>query len=535
MRKSQYLLFLTLPLLLAVILQHAGNVPLLTELPPPGNSPTPAIQQSIITVDQAFADHWHQHDCTPAEPAQQLQVLRRLSLALCGTSPSLEEVRRFLDDPAEDRLARWTDAALRSPRFAYYFADRLARCLTGVEQGQLIIFRRDRLRDWLARQLLDDVPWPDMVRSLVAADGLWTDNPAVNYITVARGDDEVIDTNRLTARTVRVFLGQRIDCAQCHDHPFDQRWKQQDFTGLTAWYSGAGLALSGVTDNDTQLEDSPCVPFSSDWLPDHGTRRQRLAEWLVHPDNVRFERAIANRIWGLMTGRALIEPVDDLPHPDQPVPLPLVVLGQQFRENDSSLISLIRIIAGSQAMQQSSETSADDTLTRRLDKQNALFPLTRLRPEQVVGSIFQSSLVATIDQDSPPIVRFRRLIAETEFIREFGDIGEDELMEQGVTVSQTLLRMNGKLSRESTQAGLLTGPSQLLSFCSTDDSLIENAYLMCLTRYPDPQELEFFRRQLQSDPAESVDDDNQRQTHRQEATEDLFWTLMNSPEFIWNH
>ncbi len=535
MRTSQYLLLLTLPLLLTVILQHAGDVPQLTDQPPQGTPPTPAIQLAITAVDRAFADHWQEHACTPAEPAAELQVLRRLSLALCGTAPSLEEVRHFLGGPAENRLAQWTDATLRSPRFAQYFADRLARSLTGVEQGQLIIFRRDRLRDWLARQLLDDVPWPQMVRSLVAADGLWTDNPAVNYITVARGDDEVIDTSRLTARTVRVFLGQRIDCAQCHDHPFDQRWKQKDFTGLTAWYSGAGLALSGVTDNDQQAEDAACVPFAPEWLPEDGTRRQRLAEWLVHPENLRFERAIANRVWGLMTGRALLEPVDDLPHPDQPTPLPLIVLGTQFRQNGASLISLIRIIAGTQAMQRSSESTADETLTRQLSRHNALYPLTRLRPEQVVGSIVQASLVATIDQDSHPLVRFRRFIAETEFIREFGDIGEDELTEQGVTVSQTLLRMNGKLASESTQAELLTGPSQLLSFCSTDDALIENAYLMCLTRFPDQQELEYFREQLHSSAGDSDEHDDNPQLQRKKATEDMFWTLMNSPEFIWNH
>lgn len=535
MKLSQLVVIASIPLLLVGVLRYAAFVPSPARFEPPQQLLSDQLSSGVQNVDQAFAEYWGQQNCLPAPRASDLQVLRRLFFALIGSPPSLEEIRQFESDTAPQRLDRWTAQLLEDTRFAYYFADRLARCLTGVEQGQLIVFRRDRLRDWLARQLLDDTPWPVMVRSLIAADGLWTDNPAVNYITVARTDEEIIDTNKLAARTARVFLGQRMDCAQCHDHPFDERWKQRDFEGLAAYFDGVGLAFTGVTDDDQQVKTSASVPFDPHWCSQTGTRRQQLAEWLVHPDNVRFERAIANRIWGLMTGRPLVTPVDDLPHPDQPVPQPLVTLGKEFRRHGSSLRNLIRVISSSKAFQISSESDAPPEQVLHLAEHQALFPLTRLRPEQVVGAIFQSSLIATADQDSHPLIRFRRLIAETEFIREFGDAGEDELSEQGVTVSQTLLRMNGKLTTESTSTEMLNGPGQLVSFCPDNESLIRNAFLMCLTRQPDTRELDLFLRQYQLPSQESDTADDLQKQHRTEATEDLFWALMNSPEFIWNH
>jgi hypothetical protein len=154
---------------------------------------------------------------------------------------------------SRDRIDRWVVDMLKDSRYSDYFAERLARSLVGVEGGPFIIFRRDRMTAWLAEQLRKDASWSEMTRELIAAEGLWTDSPAANFITIARQDDETINVNKLAGRSVRTFLGQRIDCAQCHDHPFDQQWKQHHFEELAAFFCQAGVTFGGVT--DSRLDD----------------------------------------------------------------------------------------------------------------------------------------------------------------------------------------------------------------------------------------------------------------------------------------
>jgi hypothetical protein len=529
-------------LLLVAVVQTAGSV----EAPLTAAPEIPAQQRldtAVQRLNQRFQQRWQQAGLQPVAQADDLTVFRRVSLALFGCVPALAEIRAFEQDQQPDRLDRWIVRMLRDDRFGRYFADRLARSLTGVEQGPLFIFRRDRLRDWLAQLLLADAAWGQMTRDLIAAEGLWTDQPAANFLTIARMENEELDETKLAGRTVRAFLGQRIDCAQCHDHPFDPFWKQGHFEGFAAWYCQATVSLAGVTDFDRDKSQQPVVyrimdggaenktgrvvdpnvPFHAEWLPDQGSLRSRLAAWVTHPENRRFERAIANRIWGLMAGRPLHEPVDDLPHPsDQSEPDVLDLLGTEFRTRGERLSVLIRLIALSQPFQLSSENPEQDAaLLQAQEEQWAVFPLVRLRPEQVIGSLFQAGRVRAVDQNSHPLIRFQKLTSENDFIQEYGDAGEDELNAQAGTISQSLLKMNGRFTSDSAKVDLLSGPAEVLRFSTDDTAVIENSFLMCLTRRPTADEQTYFLQQLK--------------TNRTQSVEDLFWALFNSPEFSWNH
>jgi hypothetical protein len=265
------------------------------------------------------------------------------------------------------------------------------------------------------------------------------------------------------------------------------------------------------------------VPFHAEWLPNQGSLRSRLAAWVTHPENRRFERAIANRIWGLMAGRPLDEPVDDLPHPaEQGEPDVLDLLGTEFRTRGERLSVLIRLIALSQPFQLSSENPEQDSALLQLqEEQWAVFPLVRLRPEQVIGSLFQAGRVRGVDQNSHPLIRFQKLTSENDFIQEYGDAGEDELNAQAGTISQSLLKMNGRFTSDSAKVDLLSGPAEVLRFSTDDTAVIENSFLMCLTRRPTADEQTYFLQQLK--------------TNRTQSVEDLFWALFNSPEFSWNH
>lgn len=521
---------------------------------------------AVTRLNAEFQKQWQAEGVEAAGRADDLSVLRRLSLALFGTLPSLEDIRRFEADDKPDRIDRWVLGMLKDSRYSDYFAERLARSLVGVEGGPFIIYRRDRLTAWLAEQLRRDVSWSQITTELIAAEGLWTDAPAANFITVARMDDETLDVNKLAGRTVRTFLGQRIDCAQCHDHPFDSQWKQNDFEGLAAFFCQATVTVGGVTDQRTQEDEKTvvykvvdpgadeaearvvpeAVPFSSEWLPADGNLRQRLAEWITHTENRRFERAITNRVWGFMLGKPLYDPVDDLPHPVDGEQDALDILGHEFRARGDRLSVLIRMIALSDVFQLSSEslTANEADYQAQVDAW-AVFPLVQLRPEQVIGSLFQAAHVRSIDQNSNLFARLQKFGNENDFTNEYGDMGDDELLQQVGTIPQALLRMNGRFSAELSKAELLTAAGQIIRFSPDNAAIVENSYLACLGRRPTDEEQQYFlgllnntfetaadQRQSGSQDAES---DSKPDRLQADVVQDLFWTLFNSPEFSWNH
>lgn len=496
----------------------------------------------VAAVDASFQARWKADGIKPAPAAPDLQVLRRLSLALHGSTPSLEEIREFESDQEPGRLERWTAHLLRDQRFAFYFAERLARGFVGTEGGQFLVFRRDRFVEWISGQLQQDVPYDAMVRSLISSQGLWTGEPATNFITAAVNEQEV-DENKLAGKTVRAFLGQRIDCAQCHDHPFDH-WKQGQFEGLAAFYGQVRQSIVGIEDKTSEkgtpveysVQDRKTleqrvvdvsVPFHPEWLPESGTRRERLAAWVTHPENRQFERAIVNRVWALMFGRAFHEPVDDLPAAPEGREDLLDLLGRDFRAHHCDVKRLVEVIAASAPFRLDSQASEPDVKTGDLDRAEAewaLFPLIRLRPEQVIGSVLQSGTLQTADQNSHILFRMIRLLQGTQFVKEYGDLGERELEDRGGTIPQRLLLMNGNLASEAFKSGPVTAAGRISGMASTPEACVDAAYLVCLSRRPSPEEQAHFVAQL-----------NDSSLQQQDVVEDLFWSLFNSTEFSWNH
>ncbi len=513
------------------------------QLPQTATASNDDVAASAAKIDGFFEARWAAEGIAPAERADELQILRRMSLTLHGTIPSLEEIRQFESDTNPDRLSRWTVRMLSDNRFPDYFAERLARCFVGTEEGEFILFRRDRFNDWLREQLRQNHPYDETVRSLISEQGLWTDSPASNFATAAVVEGEV-DENKLAGRVVRAFLGQRMDCAQCHDHPFAD-WTQQQYEGIAAQFAHVQVTLVGMEDKavvedepvEYVIEDRetleervvpPSVPFHPEWLPETGTRRERLAAWVTHPENRRFERATVNRVWALLFGEPYIDPVDDLPDPPTEGELDLLdVLGADFREHGYDLQHMIRTIAASRVFQLDSTHAAaeNDEELYRLSNHRAVFPTVKLRPEQVIGSMLQAGSIRTIDQNSHLVVRFIRFIRENEFVEEYGDLGEDELLERAGTIPQALLRMNGKLPNEVLEANPFSATGRIATFAGSDETCLETCYLVCLTRRPTPAERDHFLGQLAS----------AKEDERTQVVEDMIWSIFNGREFSCNH
>ena len=503
---------------------------------PVDQEPTPIVEQ----VDRLFSHRWNEAGIEAAIRADDLTLFRRLSLVLHGTAPSLEEIREFESDSSVRRIERWTERMLADRRFADYFARRFSRFMIGTDEGQFVVFRRDRFWAWLGDQLHKNRPYDAIVRDMISQRGLWTDKPEVNFVAAVVSDG-VIDHNKLAGRTVRAFLGQRIDCAQCHNHPFAD-WKQHQFEGLAACYGQVNISGVGVEDNKKEpysiqdrltLQDrdiEPAVPFHPEWMPESGRTRERLAAWVTHPDNRRFDRAIVNRVWGLLFGKPWIAPVDDLPNPSDSAPDSgdlLDLLGTDFRGHGCDLKRLISSIVATRVFRLSSQHPSFDSpgMADAVEQNWSAFPLTRLRPEQVIGSMVQASSIKTVDQNSHWTIRAIRFFRELDFVKEYGDLGDDELTERAGTIPQALLRMNSGFAAEWTKSTIFSAAGRIAGIAPDDESCLDLCFLVCLTRHPTPEERAVILKQLEGT----------RGDERSRLVEDLFWSLFNSPEFCWGH
>jgi len=479
-----------------------------------------------------------------APVADWMTICRRLSLALVGNQMSLEEIRELQRLPESERESVHLANLLNDTRFHNYWAERWTRFLVGTDEGQFIVFRRRRFRLWLAEMFSQNRPYDQMVRDLITAEGLWTDKPQVNFLTATfDSNNGQVDPVRLAARTSRAFLGLRIDCLQCHsdflgnvslgDASDSRGGLQTDFHQLAAFFSSAKTSeLQGVRSGEvdyqyTYLDETeevsvePAVPYSPELLPTDGDARSRLATWITHRDNRQAALAAISHVWALMFGRPAGDAVDNLPVDQQTDPM-LGALADDFVAGKFNMRRLIRLIARSAPFRVDSR--AEFAVTDEHERQHAVFPLVRLRPEQVAGSMIQASRIKKTDRESSLILQLQTLIGTSEFVSQYGDIGEDEFTTDAVTVTQRLLMMNGGITKDVINPDpVLNSLAHIGMFAASDDQAVQSLYLCVVNRYPTESEQKHFVDRLRESP------------NRKKTREDLTWVLLNSSELAWNH
>lgn len=551
---------------LAISFLGAGGLDRAASPPRPPDVSGADFQPVVQRVNEEFRKQWASSGLRQADPAAPLTIARRLSLGLTGTAPSLEEIRALESLPAaattQERTQWWLDRLLADRRYADYVAERFARSYVGVENGPFIIYRRRRFVTWLSDRLHEkDVGYDAIVRRLISDSGLWTDSPPVNFITVTsdQNNNNQPDEVRLAARTTRAFLGLRIDCLQCHDNNLPREMLlgpegtphdglQTDFHQLAAFYGQTTSSITGIKDGkgeyltkylDAEAETTvePKVPYAPELWTREGTRREQLARWVTHKENKPFARAAVNRVWALLFGRPLCQPIDDIPlygyeegderrwwAGDSKFPPGLEALAEDFANHGFDIPRLIRTIAATEAFQ--CDSRADFSITDRHEKEWAVFPLTRLRPEQVAGALIQSSSLKTIDAQSHIFSQLARYQQQNEFVTRYGDTGEDEFTDRGGTIPQRLLLMNGDLMDQRTAAKTFTNASaRIASLAPNDEKAVETVYLAVMSRRPCESESRHFSSRLAGKGGAA----------RGAVLEDLFWVLLNSTEFSWNH
>jgi Protein of unknown function (DUF1549)/Protein of unknown function (DUF1553) len=506
--------------------------------------PTSAIPQ-VAAIDKGIAEAWEAAGIKPTRPATDEEFLRRAYLDLVGRIPTVQEARAFLITKEHDKRGKLVEYLLNHSDFAKNFATQWSVLLIGRgNQGRMV--DRASLNNWLRKQFGAERPWNEIVHELVGATGSNKENGAANFVLAHLEFGAV----PLTSKTTRLFLGQQIQCTQCHDHPSNE-WKQGDFWGINAFFKGIRTEqvtkpndTGGEMYDHTELRDDPTDSYVSydkrngmvgiafpRFLDgrkiSQGTdvvRRAELAKLISDPKNEALARAFVNRTWAHFLGRGFVHPVDDFgPHNQPSNPEVLERLAKDFRESGYNVKALCRWIMATQAYQLSS------IRTKESEKDEGLFsamPLRPMSPEQ----LFDSLLTATSAHKAgaPDDGNRRRDAWLRQFIFAFAnDEAEESTSFQG-TIPQALMMMNGEMM----QAALSGKPGSFLcevcehaarSGRSPETNMVDSIYLAALSRHPSAKERTQAVEYLHGFP-DSL-----------QVLQDLFWALLNSNEFILIH
>jgi len=527
---------------------------------PPAQAPLvgPLSDERLVGwFNQQLADYWQAQGIRSAEPASDAEFLRRVYLDLTGRIPRVSEVYQFLEDPSENRRVLLVDHLLASRDHATHLAAiwRTMLLPEGVDVRRL--GGTAKFDEWLADRFGENLPYDQLVSQLLLAEGrVQESGPLLFYATLKLNPEEI------AAKTSRVFLGTRLECAQCHDHPFDEKISQLDFWGFAAFFAQISRPLGKmetaspvlrVRDNrhgEVRLPESeevvpPKLPDSdqraseagdsahassvaggeADGEPLEPSRRRQLVQWLVSHDNAQFSRAAVNRVWELLFGRGIIDPVDDMRSDFEPaVPGVLDPLARDFAASGFDLRRLLRTLVLSDAYQLSSRGETDDPA------QTLCFARMNIK-SLTASQLYDCIAVATRREEVPenPALEgaVRRINNSTReaFIAQFrAPPGQRTDYQAGIPQALTL--MHGQLIHQATDlasSGLL---KSLAAPFFSDEQRVETLFLSTLSRLPEPTE-----RQEMIEYIAAAD----HEETRQQALGDVLWALLNSAEFTFNH
>ena len=503
----------------------------------PAAAAPPSEAEMAARIDALLAEAWAREGVEPAPPAGDAEFLRRAWLDLCGIVPPVNDpdgisgVRDFLaaSDPGKRRILieRLVARPAHATHFANVWRGVLLRPQAGVQQAAGVA----AFQTWLRGQLADNVPYDKLIEDLILTRGTSGPGPALFFTSLAIKPDE------LAASTSRAFLGVQIECAQCHDHPFD-KWKQRDFWGLAAFFGRlqgvqqrpqAAASLREAEAGEVRLpgtdEIVPPKFLGGEVSPDElaATRRQRLVQWLTWPENPFVARAAVNRVWAQLFGRGLVEPVDDMGAHNPPShPELLVELAAYFVRTGYDLNALVRTLATTRAYQLSSQSLEGDADRPELFARMAIKSLTA---EQLYDCLLEATRRREVPLTAQQIP-FRRIDQErSAFLARFQSPGQ-RLSEYQGGIPQALVLLNGATIRQATDLGQSDLLAALDAPFLTSERRVEALFLSTLSRPPDEAELARFTSHVQK---ASSDEDRRR------ALGDALWAILNSAEFGMNH
>lgn len=473
----------------------------------------------------------------PSDLTSDAEFLRRVSYDLVGMPPTVEEIRAFTGDKTETRIkrSRKIDELMARPEFIDHWA---------LKWGDLLQVNRARLgdkgmwafREWIREAVGGNKPYDKMVRELITARGSTFQNPPANYFRFTRDPKVAMET------TTQLFLGVRMVCAQCHDHPFE-KWTQNQYFQLTAFFGAVGIK-DGMDSNEEIIfdkredaeihhpKDNRVMPakflFGGENIkPEESHLREALADWLTSPGNELFGKSMANRMWSYFFGRGIIEPVDDIRASNPPAnPQLLDALTKDFVEHRFDLRHLIRTIVNSRTYQLSfhaNEWNEDD------ENNFSHAAPRRLTAEELFDGIYIATGTKPFFKELPKDFTAEQFpdpsFGKGGFLDLFGRPERQTSCEcerrSDVSLVQALNLVNGSTIADAIadEGGRV---AQLILRGVTDRSLVEELYLASLGRAPEARELDYALTYMA------------KGMNRAERAQDLLWALLNSNAFLFN-
>jgi hypothetical protein len=495
-------------------------------------------------IDSLIAARWQTENVTPAPLADDGAFLRRLSLDVIGRVPLISETRRFLRDPNSDKRAEVIERLLDSPGYVSNFSNIWRDLLLPEANADFQQrFLSGQMERWLRKQFSDNVSFDRMVRELITQPmpnnrrgqfynpyGPQQGEPTpMAFYQSKQGKPE-----NLAASTARLFLGIRLECAQCHNHPFSH-WTREQFWGQAAFFGGIrSQGNNGIFSQLSEVADRRelSIPGTErvaqarfldgkdpQWRYNVSSRKT-LADWMTAPENAFFARAAVNRLWAHFFGIGIVEPVDDLNDENKPShPELLDELAGAFVRHGFDYRFLIRAITLSKTYQLSSAYPSASQPDVHLF---AYVPVKGLSQDQLM-----ESLSLTVGVPSLAANQRRNFFDPSQQGFEGKFVSQEKRTEYQTSIPQALALMNSQFVTNATHpqrsqflASVLNAP-----FLDTDGR-IETLYLAALSRKPRPEELEKHRRYVEKGGAAK---------DPKTALGDVFWALLNSPEFFLNH
>jgi len=501
-------------------------------------------RELAAAIDRALSAKWAAAGVAPAPAADDAEYLRRVSLDVAGRIPTASEARAFLADNDPEKRRKLVEALLEGPAFATHMTNVWRDLLIPEAAGnfQIAFFAGD-FDVWLRKQFTGKAGYDAMVRELLTVkvqSGQAFFNPAsaaqakpspFAFLAAKEGKPE-----NLAASASRLFLGVRLECAQCHNHPF-AKWKREEFWGMAAFFSG--VKRQGNGDSIFQGTDSPDkreIEISGtkkvvkaafldgrDVVWAKGTpARTTLAEWFTSRENPYFARAAANRVWSQFFGAGIVDPVDDLGAAGEPShPELLDLMGDQFAAHGFDVRYLIRSVTASRAYQLSSAGGSPSSDAYRLFDR---MPVRGLSPLQLYESVLQATGLKR--EDPVPPFQIGGDSPRRDFLERFAS-QEEKPTDRQTSILQALTLMNGKLVTDATSIDRgATLPALADSYFLDTPGKVEALYLAALTRRPRPEELERLVPYV---------DRGGPTLNPKKALADVFWALLDSAEFVLNH
>jgi hypothetical protein len=506
----------------------------------PLGAPLTALPPTRNLIDKLVFDKLRLLGLPPSAVADDATFLRRLMVDLGGRLPTAAEADAFLSDPSPGKRDAVIEKVLASGDYADMFATKWSGLLRNQLDSEFAEPGKPgnyAFHLWIRQAIQENMPYDQMVRHVMTAAGEASENPAVLWYRAVK------DVNAQVEDTAQLFLGQRIQCAKCHHHPFE-RWSQEDYTRFSAFFTQLGRKpglneaeqriyhKSGIATAKHPKNGEPLTPAGLGGTPltiDAGEDpRLQLADWLTSPENPFFARSLVNRTWKHFFGRGLVDPEDDMRATNPPSnPELLDALEKRFRDKGFDMKDLVRTICQSTAYQLGSEPNQYNAN----DRQN----FSRYYPRRLPAEVLCDAIDATTGSKTnfggmPPGSRAVQLPYadySSEFLTVFGrpkgdsacecERGTDANLSQGLHLVNSA-EILGKPSNGSGRAAALAKDK-----AATADAKLRELYLTAFGRPPTADEQAFVLAYLD------------QKSFSQQAFEDVVWSLLNSKEFLFNH